>query len=683
MRWLLSSLTLYAVLKAEESDDEGAIATRLTSCQIFRRFIITKSTLLVGGAKIAVKAGYPFVSLRENVNGLIASSLSIGQQLFAEFCAHSNEIVRTSLEADHELPLAQISLRGFSLCVSGMAADAPHSMTRAGRVSAIIRLAKMAASAAVPSSKDSWEYYNKLNVDDSAYKSAPPEELTLKRALLPFISQDSSNRVCLFEELLVQSMQGEAMECSNVILAAASAFTDANLKEHFACTMLKCYGKRGDEVVGVLGLDFGDESVDNTTCLAHVVDIGFRLSHYLDGDTHAPLPSRFLASKEFKGALEERIRLSRSKVGLSTTNIQNWPMNHHERLREELSAPEGCGIGIVQQVSWALTVNLGHNCHFDNTFGPESSSKGALKLPCIKTVSKTAQSNFDREKTSIGQTIITSIESGLDNAEYATLKLIPNLSGESLDLAQSFVACSLLTVSKVISASAPSADSVDKGSFASSLLKNTKRLYSNLARFISSYTVNPKSITSKETKAMLDYIKSTLVPRIVALLLVLQEKQETAEGKYLAESKIESHGRTAAALVFEKEKLDNALLKMVTILKQAGRKEESEWLGKHVVTSTNTDFRIRDITEAKEREAAKKVSGSKRKKKDQSEEKSKKVKVKKEFYGDVSMDAEEEDCSDEEEVVTCEVVASTDEEDNDSENVSEDEESDQEAEFDE
>ena len=164
---------------------------------------------------------------------------------------------------------------------------------------------------------------------------------------------------------------------------------------------------------------------------------------------------------------------------------------------------------------------------------------------------------------------------------------------------------------------------------------------------------------------------------------MLQEKQETAEGKYLAESKIESHGRTAAALVFEKEKLDNALLKMVTILKQAGRKEESEWLGKHVVTSTNTDFRIRDITEAKEREAAKKVSGSKRKKKDQSEEKSKKVKVKKEFYGDVSMDAEEEDCSDEEEVVTCEVVASTDEEDNDSENVSEDEESDQEAEFDE
>lgn len=353
-------------------------------------------------------------------------------------------------------------------------------------------------------------------------------------------------------------------------------------------------------------------------------------------------------------------------------------------------------MGIVQKVSWALTVKLGFNDEFESTFGPNSPTKKELKLACIKALS-TDTPNFNREKADISHAIVGCIESGLDNADFITLKLIPNLSEKSLSLCQRFVACSLLTTSKVICSSAPSADSIDNnGTFASTLLKNAKRLYSVLVKLVLSYSSNPKSMSCVETKALLEFMTATLQPRIAALLLVLQGKQQTSEGKYLAESKIESHGRVASQLVFEKEKLDNALLKMGATLKQAGLTERCEWLGKHVVTSADREFRIRDVEQAKKREAPKqkKTAGSKRKVKDESNKKKKKVKVKKEEEGSQADDSSQEhsDGSDEESeeaAATCEVVdsdmedaESQDEQEEIEEEMDEDDESDEEAEFD-
>lgn len=257
--------------------------------------------------------------------------------------------------------------------------------------------------------------------------------------------------------------------------------------------------------------------------------------------------------------------------------------------------------------------------------------KRQLKLALLKAAAQTSDANFAKEKSSISSTISSAIDDSLNDADFVTLKMIPHMSDGLVDLAQRFVSSLLFSVSKMISTSAPSAEFLEaNGSFASTLLKSTKRLYGILAKLILSFMNNIQSLTSKETKCFLDYLTATMMPRVSALLRTLQEKQETTGGKFLAESKIESHGKTSALLVFEKEKLDNALLKAGAKLKQAGLEEDSEWLEDHVVSNLNRDFVIKRVEDAKAREAPKtkkKPAGAKRKVK--SEPTSKKSKKKK------------------------------------------------------
>ena len=656
---------------------------------IFRRFLITKSIQLVGGANSIIKAGSPFCPIHENVNSFIASSLSLGQLMFAEFCLHCYQLERTSISpnrSSQQLPLTQLSMRAFVLCTMGMVNKGPFG------VSALLKIAFCAASRASPSCKESWGHYSTLNFEDNAHKHAPTEELNLKTSLLAIVSRlSSSNKMCLYEELLSQSLHGEAMECASLILAAGQAFSNPNLREFFSVMMLKCFEKRSDESVGVLGIDFGEGEEADNTCLATVIDIAFRLSNRLDGETHAPIPPGFIGNMA-RSNIEENLRSAREKAGLSMTNIDNWPVKQHDRLRGEIVESGTCCTGIVSQVAWALTANLGVGQHFAETFGPDSPSAKQLRLLCIKTISNTSESNFDREKTNICQSITACIENALDTADFVTAKLVPNLSGNALELAQTFVACNLLIISKLVCASSPSAEFVDNnGTFASTLLKNAKRLFTNLVRFVLSFTSNPKSLISKDTKLVLELMTSTLKPRIAALLRTLQEKHETTGGKYLAESKIESHGRTASHLVFEKEKLDNALLKMATVLKQAGLKEESIWLGQHVVTSQERDFVIKSIEKAREREAPKKKTStsSKRKVKEEPVKKeNKKIKAKCEeeeenaASDDDDVSQEQSDVeSDESDAAECEVVEEDSE--NDMEEDSGDDCDSEEAEFDE
>lgn len=231
-------------------------------------------------------------------------------------------------------------------------------------------------------------------------------------------------------------------------------------------------------------------------------------------------------------------------------------------------------------------------------------------MAAIQVLAQTSDAAASKEKASIALTISSTIDSALDNAEFVALKLIPHMHRGSIDLTQRFVSELLFSISKVISISAPSAESLHAdGSFASTLLKSTKRMYGVLTKLILSFVYSPQSLTSKETKNFLDYLNATLMPKVSALLISLQEKQQSIARK------IESHGKIAALLVFEKEKLDNSLLTVSTKLKQAGLVHESEWLENHIIANKNPDFVIKQVAQAKEREApvSKKSAGSKRK----------------------------------------------------------------------
>ncbi|KAL3799646.1 hypothetical protein ACHAW5_004517 [Stephanodiscus triporus] len=261
---------------------------------------------------------------------------------------------------------------------------------------------------------------------------------------------------------------------------------------------------------------------------------------------------------------------------------------------------------------------------------------GAEHVPGVLGLDHSDQSNDSNTCVSAVISVAMKLNFGLDGDTH-------------LDLAQRFVSSLLFLVSKMISALAPSAEFlVVDGSFSSTLLKITKRMYGILVKLTLSFMANPKSLTSMETRNFLDYVIATLMPRVSALLFTLQEKQETAGGKFLAESKIESHGKTSALIVFEKERLDNALLKVAAKLKQSGLDEDSEWLENHVVSNLNRDFNIKRVEDAKAREAPKKkqkLSGGAKRKVKSEHSKSKPKKKRVELEEDSNIDDDSNDDS--------------------------------------
>jgi hypothetical protein len=324
----------------------------------------------------------------------------------------------------------------------------------------------------------------------------------------------------------------------------------------------------------------------------------------------------------------------------------------------------------VQQLVLSLHGALGTSENFIEEVESELTTK-QVKLALAKAVLNMTDES-SKERMALGSNISLSIEAGLDNADFVVLKLIPHMHLTSLTLAQRFVASMLLSTSKVISTSAPFAENMDcNATFSSSLLRSTKRLYSILVKLILSYMSNPESLVSKETKFFLDYIKSTFMPRISSLLLALSKQTTTKDGKYIAESKIESHGKISALLVFEKEKLDNVLLKVGAKLKLAGLEEESAWLEEQVVAVHSRDFEIKtDQVEnamAMEAPKEKKANGAKRKAKSEPSKNAKRKKKRK-------AETQEEEC--EEEVNDSDAVAEVVEGESDEEGDSNDDEED-------
>jgi len=679
------------IFDGEESTDA---ATRLYGCLAFRRFLVTKCMLLTSGSCLTVIPGVHFCSLDEPeldeklVTFRLATCFSMGPLLFSEFCAHCYQLDRTSAAPNHSLSsdpsLAQLSLRAFNFCVRGMNFHAPnHAMSRAKRVGTLISMSMRMASTVAPASKDGWDFYLALNDDSVKIKGidVPNDALELKKSLLPFISPRSTfkaleddeapNRLCLFSELLLNVMYGEALECSQLVSAAASAFSEPNMREQLGCAFMRAWEMgKGCRNIGVLGIDFADMESDELFPLSAVIDVAFQLNHQLEGETHVPLLSS-----------PKNILAARSTMGLPLTVIENWPDKHQERLRREIKKSGGCSItGIVQNLVLALRGTLRDGENFSDEVENEFTLK-EVKLSCVKAAIDSTDDS-SKERAALGSRISSSIEAGLDNADFVVLKMIPHMKASSLDLTQRFVSSILFSVSKAISSSAPFAENVDcNATFSSSLLKSTKRLYSILVRLILSYMSNPESLVSKETKYFLDYITSTFMPRISALLLALSKQTKTKDGKYIAESKIESHGKISALLVFEKEKLDNALLKVGAKLKSAGLEEESAWLEEQVVAVHSRDFEIKTdqvenamaMEAPKEKKTKKKAAGAKRKVKSEPSKKDTKKKKKQK-----AEESEEEEDEDEEEVndsdAVAEVVGGESDEEGDSDEESEGEE---------
>ena len=354
----------------EESTDA---ATRLYGCVPFRRFLLTKSILMTSGSSLIVTPGVRFCSLDEPeldeklVSFRLATCFSMGPLLLSEFCSNCYRLDKTSAAPNHSLSsdpsLAQLSLRAFNFCVRGMNFHAPnHPMSRAKRVGALISMSIRMASSVVPASKDGWSFYLALKNDAVKIKGidVPVDALELKKSLIPFISPlstfkpleddgEAPNRLCLFSELILNAMYAEALECSQLIYAAASAFSEPNMREQLSCAFMRAWEMGKGHNVGVLGLDFTDMESDEVFPLSAVMDVTLQLNHQLDGETHVPL----------LGPLKN-VRAARSAMGLPLTMIENWPNKHQERLQREIKKSGGCSItGAVQQLVSALHGTLG------------------------------------------------------------------------------------------------------------------------------------------------------------------------------------------------------------------------------------------------------------------------------------------------------------------------------------
>ena len=318
----------------------------------------------------------------------IAASLTLGPLLFVEFCAHSYELEQTSISAAAagELSLAQLSMRAFTACIRGMACEASHhKMSSASRVKALLTSATRKASSAIPSSKDGWNYYRKSVENEGAHAGIPDDELQLGEALFPFLSLavtstesvkkknegSTITRLCLISELLSNGMYGEAMESCHLIFSAAEAFTEPNMKEQLGVTLLRAWefgpavggGEDGNERVGVLGLDHGEGGSGNNNmdaCVSSAIKVAMKLNSGLDGNIHVPIPSHASSSSSSSGNYEN-LRKARSKFGLPTSLIDNWPKRHQGRLEKALhltSSGMSTFPSIGTQIAWAIVGTL-------------------------------------------------------------------------------------------------------------------------------------------------------------------------------------------------------------------------------------------------------------------------------------------------------------------------------------
>jgi len=324
---------------------------------------------------------------------------------------------------------------------------------------------------------------------------------------------------------------------------------------------------------------------------------------------------------------------------------------------ENRNGSELLGTTHILAQSFIATTGLNYGAGFR-----ENETKLMSKVPflCTEIVAikpSPADSEVAKDLISISSTTLPSIlDKALIDAEFICTKALPLASGVSLSLIQEMLACRLIAVAKTINALAPGADSFDNQAiFVAFLLKCAKRLHIAVNKLVSSYLNNPSSILLKETRTLLTLWSGELNKRTASLLLVLQERNRTQDGKVMTDSKIDSHGKIASLVVFEKERTDSSILKLSAAKHKLDRSnDETKFLQEKILVSTHRGFKIADseLQAAKERTATSSKSNGKKRKTSSSGPKSSSSKKRTYHDSDVSDSASHmEDASDDEEEI--------------------------------
>jgi hypothetical protein len=359
----------------------------------------------------------------------------------------------------------------------------------------------------------------------------------------------------------------------------------------------------------------------------------------------------------------------RSTWGISTTIPTSWTNSDEtEQVPNDTS-------GICQKLSNAILLELGDGVNFDL----DENETQQIKASKLSIIESPSGSGFSGLASSAVDCVI---DSALNDSEFIVSKALPSLSGSALHHAQLAVSGRLLSVAKSLGTLAVCAVEVDDtGSFAAELLKSFKRLYMVFGRLLVNHASRPRALVASWNRKLVNELTGRLTKRAMALLLTVQEKSDAGKGKWLAETKIVSQGKIAAQLVFEKERCDNALLKLALKLKADGHEMEYAGVETQVGTSVSRDFNIKtkEIKRAQEREAPRtKTTSTKRKVEDTKHSTKKKQKKSQVDEQDDEDDSDSEHSMEDESSSLVEIAdEASDEEDDETE----DEDSEGEAEF--
>ena len=685
--------------------DDQTSQTRLTSNVRFRTFLLNKSLHLLEGSGIIVKAGRRFDPAAiawkhetdDNVlalkSGFVISSMVLGSLAFTEFASHCSKINRTSLaqvdKGSTDIPLTQLSLSVVVRSMQRMTDEHPnHQMSKEKRAFTLLMTMFNRAKSDLPSIKKAIQFYTEGKVPLPDGHSVSEESLALRNHLLALtapIREFEDDAGCktkrggLLAELLSHSMEREAKECVNLIACAGSACSDPSVRMSIGASILSCWEENEGAWTAPLGLDHRDCIELETPTLVSptvAVEAAIILGGHLDGDTRTPLlPS---------GGNSSDVRGSRLAALFPVMASGDWPKYHRKGIEKHLD-DDDCTVGIVKKLSIAMLVRLQISSDFDQVL--EAPSKKHCMLSIVDTIASIDPPKGLRrpkELGSIASSIQTSIDLALTDADFVTFKVLPHLiDPKAMEQAKEYVAGRLLAVASTVSyISGVSEDCDDSATFMISLLKSIKRLYSTFTKLIQLQMKNdPTKFDSPVQSLLLDELSSTMTPRTMRLLSATTEHLVQGDGseggtcKTLTEKQLNSQGKVAAEVVYNKERLDSFLSKASKQLKKMGLEDKSDWLDGHITKSDTRSFKIRtDQIEAAQRREMPQKKEKKRKAKAEGGGKKKAKKKKSKVASDGDSDDDDESMAGTASVLDASVVDDDDVEMDDSTMASIDEE---------
>lgn len=515
-----------------------------------RRFIIEKSA-------------QAFLKNEMDAMHQIAASLQLGPLLFVEFCAHckyDGDEVALSRE------LAQLSLQALTQCVDSMAMYVDnHPLSKAARVSVLLQSCIEKFDSTF--SDGDKEQLGILNPGND------PSPNLLKRILASFTQPFlTSGKMGVLKELLINNFDEEASQLCELIRVAASTLGCVNGGAEIGLSILKCFEDLNscEKVVGPLNLIEANGTGSCGNCTVKAVDVAIYLSGSLDGCTAIPLGGRIVSGRD--------------EWGFPLLRQEDWSKPCDAEASSTLSDDERVSLrfGVPRVVASTILRHFGAGPNFSQVETDKIHSESSIAA-CIAVALDAGSSIINEEESAtskqleaIASLALSSVDAALSETDFVMLKVITSLGREEhVDVAKDFAACRLGAVIDIISNLAPCCGQLDVScNFVSSVMRITKRFYAVLNKFTASFMSTPsKLISPGPARELLQEISSKMTHRITCLLLDVQEKRNVGS-KFLAEGKIESQGKVAALVVFEREKSDAILLKLCKKLKMAGLTHE-------------------------------------------------------------------------------------------------------------